>query len=136
MCRQHKLKVPDGKRESILLFFDVSHASARYYKGCPDEIKDPNNPAYELVDVLQDMATTVIASTFGKWEVLKRAREADEVYLCGVSTDCCVLSTALAAVDGGPRVFVVENACAAENASQHQKALEIMRGYSPNLEFR
>jgi len=54
--------------------------------------------------------------------------------LSGVTTDCCVLTTALAAVDAGVYVQVVEDACAGADAESHQKALDLMRLYSPMLE--
>lgn len=103
-----------------------------YYDDCPPEMRDPNNPLYDLDDALA-LKVQIDASTFGKWK--KFRVEADEVYLCGVSTDCCVLSTALAAVDDGRCVFVVKDACAAEDELHHTRALEIMKGYAPNLKI-
>ncbi len=43
--------------------------------------------------------------------------------LAGVSTDCCVLSTALAAADAGVTVRVVADACAGIDDESHAKAL-------------
>ena len=54
--------------------------------------------------------------------------------LAGVSTDCCVLSTALAAADAGVGVQVVADACAGVNDHTHRQALDIMRLYSPLVE--
>ena len=54
--------------------------------------------------------------------------------LAGVSTDCCVLSTALAAADDGVEVQVVADACAGIDDESHAKALDIMRLYSPLVE--
>ncbi len=53
--------------------------------------------------------------------------------MCGVSTDCCVLATALAAVDGGAHVRVVADACAAKSAEIHEQALQIMAARAPQL---
>ena len=50
--------------------------------------------------------------------------------LCGVSSDCCVLSTALAAIDAGARVRVVADACAADPEA-HSAAIEILRRRAP-----
>ena len=54
--------------------------------------------------------------------------------LAGVSTDCCVLSTALAAADAGVEVRVVAEACAGGDDDGHRRALEIMRTYAPLIE--
>ena len=44
-----------------------------------------------------------------------------EAVLCGVSTECCVLMTALAAVDDGAHVRVVADACAAKGPKTHER---------------
>jgi nicotinamidase-related amidase len=51
--------------------------------------------------------------------------------LAGVSTDCCVLSTALAAADAGVEVVVVADACAGADDDSHAKALYVMDLYRP-----
>lgn len=51
--------------------------------------------------------------------------------LAGVSTDCCVLSTALAAADAGVRVRVVADACAGATDADHERALLAMALYAP-----
>ena len=51
--------------------------------------------------------------------------------LAGVSTDCCVLSTALAAADAGVEVRVVADACAGADDASHTKALQVMDLYRP-----
>jgi nicotinamidase-related amidase len=51
--------------------------------------------------------------------------------LAGVSSDCCVLSTALAAADAGLSVSVVGDACAGVDDGAHEQALAVMRLYGP-----
>jgi nicotinamidase-related amidase len=46
-----------------------------------------------------------------------------------------VISTALAAVDAGVQVQVVEEACAGSTGENHRKALDIMRLYAPMIEI-
>jgi nicotinamidase-related amidase len=58
-----------------------------------------------------------------------------ELVLTGVSTDCCVLSTALAAADAGAHVRVVADACAGLSEADHQRALATMALYRPFLEI-
>ncbi len=74
--------------------------------------------------------------TFGKWgpELADAVVPDGRLVLSGVTTDCCVLTTALAAVDAGVAVQVVADACAGVDEASHQKALDIMRLYSPMLE--
>jgi nicotinamidase-related amidase len=54
--------------------------------------------------------------------------------LAGVSTDCCVLSTALAAADAGVKVRVAADACAGATDTSHEQALAIMGLYAPLIE--
>jgi len=51
--------------------------------------------------------------------------------LTGIATDCCVLSTALAAADAGVRVSVVADASAGSTDANYQRALDVMALYGP-----
>ena len=62
------------------------------------------------------------------------AGETGRLVLAGVSTDCCVLSTAVAAADAGVEVRVVADACAGLDDDSHAKALDILRLYAPLVE--
>ena len=54
--------------------------------------------------------------------------------LTGVATDCCVVSTALAAADAGVLVTVVSDACAGSDADSHAQALHLMGLYAPLID--
>ena len=54
--------------------------------------------------------------------------------LTGVATDCCVISTALAAADAGARVSVVSDAVAGSADAEHEAALHVMELFSPQIE--
>jgi nicotinamidase-related amidase len=71
--------------------------------------------------------------TFGKWgpQLQAATHEAEGLVLAGVSTDCCVLSTALGAADAGISVEVVADACAGASDTDHQRALKAMALYAP-----
>ncbi|MDP9096367.1 MAG: cysteine hydrolase [Pseudomonadota bacterium] len=73
--------------------------------------------------------------TFSKWgpEVRQFIGVDDVAVLCGVSTECCVLMTALAAVDDGAHVRVVADACASKSTDAHRQALAVMGGRAPQL---
>jgi nicotinamidase-related amidase len=52
--------------------------------------------------------------------------------LCGVSTECCVLATAIAAADDGMSVRIVRDACASVDRATHEAALHVaLAGFSP-----
>jgi nicotinamidase-related amidase len=78
---------------------------------------------------------SIASHTFSKWvpEAVVRFGPEPEVVLCGVSTDCCVLGTALAAVDHGAHVRVVADACAAKSPELHNRALDLLSLRAPQL---
>lgn len=103
----------------------------RYYEDWPFALQPPDARIYELVDDFGSRPT-LDATTFGKWGPELAAQVgAGPLVLCGVTTDCCVLSTALAAADAGVEVQVVIEACAGMNDDTHQQALDVMRLYAP-----
>ncbi len=109
----------------------------RYYDVWPFARQPPDARIYELVD---DFAAspghTLDAATFSKWgpELSERVGDGGRLVLAGVSTDCCVLSTAVAAADAGAVVKVVGDACAGVSDVSHGQALDILRLYSPLVE--
>jgi nicotinamidase-related amidase len=78
---------------------------------------------------------TLDATTFSKWgpELASRVGP-DVLLLAGVSTDCCVLSTAVAAADAGVPVRVVADACAGVDDRSHAAALHVLALYAPLVE--
>ena len=109
----------------------------RYYDLWPFALQPPGAPIYELVDDFAgESGPTLDAVTFGKWTPQLSAQVAagGQLVLAGVSTDCCVLSTAVAAADAGVAVQVVGDACAGVSDDSHAKALDILRLYAPLIE--
>jgi nicotinamidase-related amidase len=107
-----------------------------YYAQWPFALQPPDARIYELVDELAgEPGPTLDATTFSKWgPELAGLTAGGTLVLAGVSTDCCVLSTAVAAADAGTPVHVVADACAGVDDSSHAKALDILRLYSPLVE--
>jgi nicotinamidase-related amidase len=108
----------------------------RYYDQWPFALQPPDARIYQLVDEFaHEPAPTVDATTFGKvGDELSEMLGGGPLVLAGVSTDCCVLSTALAAADDGVLVQVVADACAGVSDESHAKTLDILRLYSPLVE--
>ena len=106
-----------------------------YYRDWPFALVPGDDPLYAVVPELADVAAHVVtAGTFGKWPVLRELLGDDaHVTLTGVSTDCCVLSTALPAADAGATVRVVGAACAGSTPENHERALAAMALYAPQI---
>jgi nicotinamidase-related amidase len=107
-----------------------------YYAEWPFALQPPDAPVYAVVPGLADLAaaaSVVTATTFGKWgpDLAAHLRPGDTMLLTGVSTDCCVLSTALAAADAGVAVRVVAEGCAGSSDEAHERALDAIRLYAP-----
>ncbi len=104
----------------------------RYYEQWPFALQPPGARIYELADPFAAMAgPTVDATTFGKWgpELAARAGQGPLV-LAGVSTDCCVLSTALAAADDGiavPMITIVSEGPPRDQAAREIRAGRLLR---------
>lgn len=104
-----------------------------YYDLWPFALQPADATLWDVVPALSDLAErTVSAPTFSKWaELAPLVTPGGRLLLCGVSTDCCVLSTALEAADAGIEVLVVGEACAGIDDANHAKALDIMGLYAP-----
>ena len=105
-----------------------------YYEEFPFALQPPDADDYQLVDEFKG-APTLDKTTFGAWGPELAAKADGRLVLAGVSTDCCVISTALSAVDAGVQVQVVEEACAGSTDENHRKAIDIMRLYAPMIEI-
>ena len=92
-----------------------------------------------LFDVVEELsgldAQVMSATTFGKWgsDLQAITGPTPRLVLTGVSTDCCVVSTALAAADAGATLTVVTDACAGSTPENHQRALDVMALYPPQI---
>jgi nicotinamidase-related amidase len=98
------------------------------------------DPIFDLVPSIArlEIPHTVDEPTFGKWGEKLRALTGDtpHLVLTGVATDCCVISTALPAIDAGAQVTVVSEGCAGSNDPSHRNAMDAMGKYAPQLFLR
>lgn len=116
---------------------DPAGAWRDYYAEFPFARAAPDAALYRIVPPLAGLARSVVAApAFGKWGTELAARVGDDdLLLTGVATDCCVISTALAAADAGTRVRVVADACAGSSDLAHEQALAVLALYAPLIEI-
>jgi nicotinamidase-related amidase len=102
-----------------------------------DEVTRPENRSW--MDLTEPWALrhppTLDRTTFSKWgaELRRASKPFRTLVLCGVSTDCCVIATALPASDDGMLVRVVGDACAGLDQAAHERALAICAGFAPQI---
>jgi len=116
---------------------DRSTSWGAYFDAWPFADQPADDPLFALVP---DAATlsphaTLDLPTFGKWgpELEALVGRGAHVVLAGVSTDCCVVSTALAAADAGAYITIAADACAGSTAENHAAALQVMSLYPPQI---
>lgn len=85
---------------------------------------------HEILDELKPRAgehvlrkTTVGAFASTNIDSLLRALQCEQLYLCGISTNMCVESTAREAADRGYLVTLVEDACGTTHEDLHQSTM-------------
>lgn len=116
---------------------DRSTSWGAYFAAWPFADQPPSDPLYELVAEARDLSIrpTLDLPTFGKWgsELEAIVGRGAHVVLAGVSTDCCVVSTALAAADAGAHITIAADACAGSTAENHAAAIQVMGLYPPQI---
>lgn len=108
-----------------------------YYERYPFALLAPEDPAYALIERYRaHRGESLETTTFSKWVpgLIERCAPETTLVLAGVTTDCCVLATALQAADAGRAVRVVREACAGANDESHAQALALMELFSPLVE--
>jgi nicotinamidase-related amidase len=110
---------------------------AGYFEQWTFADRPASDPLYDLVPRARALTDrpTVDEPTFGKWGDGLRAvvGEAPHLVLAGVSTDCCVITTALAAADAGAHVQILTDGCAGSTAEDGAAALRIMGLFDPQI---
>jgi nicotinamidase-related amidase len=132
--RIHRLIEAFGERVVFTRFVapaEPQGAWRAYYEQFAFALQPADAPLYELVDD-PGARPVVSATTFGKWGPDLTGVVGDgPLTVTGVATDCCVISTVLAAADAGMTVRVVGDACAGSSDVDHQRALDLMALYAP-----
>lgn len=116
---------------------DRSTSWGEYFEAWPFADQPADDALFDLVPEAQSLSShpTLDLPTFGKWgdELERRIGRGTPVVLTGVSTDCCVVSTALAGADAGGRITIAADACAGSSAENHAAALTVMGLYPPQI---
>ena len=116
---------------------DRSTSWGDYFAAWPFADQPPSDPLFALAPEVAGLSPhpTLDLPTFGKWgaEIEAIVGRGAHVTLTGVSTDCCVVSTALAGADAGARLTVVTDACAGSTAENHAAAVQVMSLYPPQI---
>ncbi len=106
-----------------------------YYERWGFALVPGTDPLYAVVPELAGIGgRRVTAPTFGKWEPLREVTgPTPTITLTGVSTDCCVIATALPAADAGATVRVAADACAGSTVENHERALAALELFAPQI---
>ncbi|PKI90182.1 nicotinamidase [Actinomycetales bacterium SN12] len=116
---------------------DRSTSWGEYFRAWPFADQPPTDELFDLVPEAESLSPrpTLDLPTLGKWgdEIETIVGRGAHVVLAGVSTDCCVLSTALAAADAGAHLTVATDACAGSTAENHAAALHVLGLYPPQI---
>lgn len=129
-----------GRERTVLTRFvadpGLGGSWGAYYADWPFALVPGDDPLYALVPELAALAGhQVTCATFGKWGPALREIVGDRprMTLAGVSTDCCVISTALPAADAGATIRLAAGACAGSTPENHAYALAVMALFGPQI---
>lgn len=108
-----------------------------YFAAWPHADVPATDARFDLVPEARGLSSgpTVDLPTFGKWgtPLAGIVGQAPRLLVAGVSTDCCVISTVLAAADAGAHIDVVTDACAASTTEDGAAALQVMGLFAPQV---
>jgi len=116
-----------------------------YFEDWPFALAPPSDPIWDITPELARLPVlshgvdgqggTLDAETFSKWgpELASLVGQNGRLVLAGVSADCCVIATALAAADAGVETWVVREATTGVDDSSTLQALHVMSLFTPLL---
>ena len=110
-------------------------AWADYYDRWASFRVDKDSEQWDITLETRPEHTTISLPTFSKWgsELADIAPLESRLVICGVATDCCVLSTALGAIDAGRSVTIVTDACGAVSDEAQKQTLDLLGLLSPMI---
>lgn len=131
----HRLKSARVSRPIYTRFIpdpDEQGAWRAYYDHWAAMRRPPNDPIWDITLDIDAADPVVDAGTFGKWpQIAPHLPVGGTLIMSGVATECCVLSTALGAIDAGRQVVLVSDACAAVNDDAQAGSLALLEHMYP-----
>lgn len=111
----------------------VTGAWIPYFELFPALLRPDDDPLWDLKLPASAGAFVETRTTFSKWDerIATLTGPGNPIAVCGVATECCVLSTILGAIDYGRFVRLVSDACAAGSPQGDAQALGILGGFGP-----
>lgn len=104
------------------------HLYYEYYSG---SLAIPYD-SYDLIEPFKNK-TAITYHTFGKCNDLNFTESS--IYIVGVATGCCILSTVLSLIDKGKVVYVVKDLCLDVDNDAHENAIKVMSGFYPMVQI-
>lgn len=127
----HKIKSFDGR----IIFTRDTHSSkyltTREGRLLPVEHCIKYSNGWQICDELKEFVTEIVdKTTFGSYDLPKVIGEnPDEIELCGLCTDICVISNAMILKAAYPETDIIidSSCCAGVTPDSHKTALDAMR---------
>ena len=118
------------------IFYDIDRYQGpwqKYYKKFPFAIDPDHTHLYDLIDVPDSRSIiTAPTHTFGKIDSIKEyLGPDDDIYIAGVSTGCCILSTITSLIDQMHTVHLLEDCLAAGSEASHTNSMEVLKNFRP-----
>lgn len=144
---QQKYKAAAQKANSLLPVFRQAGAEIIHVRMRVDGLSDEDDSFYEIepIEGIDKFARKAKPNAFHEKESVDPLLQSDlhrqlqkagvsRLFMAGVHTDACVLTTAMGAVDNGYEVALIED-CTAERSLEHLRlvALQEMRDYGIDI---
>jgi nicotinamidase-related amidase len=123
-----------NKKHTILTKFIPKNENSSwnlYFNHYPEALNFTQKD-YDLVHFDGCELNVIESHKFSKFS-LNKLKYVELVYICGVATGCCIMSTALELIDNGIKVTIIADACFDSSIDDHKKALELLSNYYPMI---
>lgn len=125
-----KVKNFDGKVVFTRDTHFADYMQTQEGKNLPVEHCIKNTDGWQICNELKPYVNDVVDKiTFGSVDLPKMVADADEIELCGLCTDICVISNAMILKATYPEVKIIidSNCCAGVSIESHNTALNAMK---------
>jgi nicotinamidase-related amidase len=125
--------LPAYRGRAVLTRYVPPGAWMPYFEMFPAVLRPEDDPLWDLKLPAGAGVFVETRTTFSKWDetIAGLTGPGNPIAVCGVATECCVLSTVLGAIDHGRFVRLIPDACAAGSPQGDAQALGILAGFAP-----